>query len=232
MAAHAFRGDSRHQRTAEKEHAQVLKRPGAQRFVDIPDEPSLRLAWPTPNRALQSEPDRFFARTRANPDYGRPGWTRDCGKRFHRGIDIAPVEPIPTGRTTSVMFSDCATGAEYESIEPVWMVNEDIYAVTEGIVEEVNDEPEATTLGRYALIRHRWPTSGNIFFTLYAHLASLKVMSGEEVEAGQRIGRMGQTSSSPDARNWMAIAPHLHFEALDASFENYDPEAFLRKFLR
>jgi hypothetical protein len=42
---------------------------------------------------------------------------------------------------------------------------------------------------------------------------------------------MGQTSRSADARNWLAIAPHLHFEARNESGQNYDPVEFLRRFL-
>lgn len=209
-----------------------MKRSSDQRFVDLPDDPALRLRWPTRNQALHNEPSRFFARTRANPDYGRPGWTRDCGKRFHRGVDIVPVDPVPTGRNTTVMFSDCDHDREYESREPTWTVDEEIFAVAEGVVDEINTDPEATTLGCYVLMRHRWPDSGQPYFTLYAHLASVNVKVKENIPAGHIIGRMGQTSSSPDARNWMAIAPHLHFEALDAEFNNYDPAEFLRKFLR
>jgi hypothetical protein len=82
-------------------------------FVPLPAAELLRIAWPTPNHNLIAAPDRFFARTRANPDYGKPGWTRDCGKRFHRGCDIAPVHLTPTGKTTRVTFTDCATGGSY-----------------------------------------------------------------------------------------------------------------------
>jgi murein DD-endopeptidase MepM/ murein hydrolase activator NlpD len=42
---------------------------------------------------------------------------------------------------------------------------------------------------------------------------------------------MGQTSRSADARNWMAIAPHLHFEVRDADGHAYDPVEFLKRFL-
>src|ERR1051325_6220483 len=76
----------------------------SERFVPLPLDESLQIAWPTPNRALFTAPDRFFARTRANPDYGKPGFTRDCGRRFHRGIDIAPVRVTGKGETTRVIF--------------------------------------------------------------------------------------------------------------------------------
>lgn len=201
-------------------------------FTAIPDDPALRLHWPTGNHHLLDRPELFFARTRANPDYGKPGWTRDCGRRFHRGVDIAPVRPIATGRTTRVMFSDCASGAEYESEEPVWDVHEDVFAVCDGLVVEVQEDPAKSTLGAHVVLKHAWPTPGGTFFSLYAHLAVLHVSIHNRIQAGQRIGIMGQTSSSADARNWMAIAPHLHLEFHDAHGNPYDPVLMLQRYVR
>ena len=74
-----------------------------------------------------------------------------------------------------------------------------------------------------------WPGSGAKFTTLYGHLA--EVVSGlSSVISGQRLGRMGQTSRIADARNWMLIAPHLHFEVRDAAGRSYDPAEFLKRF--
>ena len=86
----------------------------APEFVPLPLLEPLRITWPTPNQALFDEPDRYFARTAANPNYGRPGWTRDCGNRLHLGCDIAPVEKTATGDSTMVEFTDCETGRDYE----------------------------------------------------------------------------------------------------------------------
>lgn len=204
--------------------------PAPGNFVPLPDEP-LRISWPTENRSLFAEPEKFFARTRANAEYGRPGFTRDCGRRFHRGCDIAPVAPVTTGGTTTVMFSDCATGTEYASKEPTFVCDEGVFVVFGGVVAEVNADEASSLLGLHVIIEHRWPVGGGKFFTLYAHLRSIAVVAGETLRAGQVIGRMGQTSSSADARNWMAIAPHLHFETWDDARAPHDPELFLRTFL-
>jgi len=193
------------------------------KFAPLPANETIQITWPTPNHFLFDMPEKFFARTRVNPDYGKPGWTRDCGKRFHRGCDIAPVKVTPNGKTTTVIFTDCATGKDFESVEPTFVPHDDVFRVFEGTVVEVVTDESLSDFGKHVVIEHRWPGSGEKFFTLYAHLA--------EVINGSRIGKMGQTSRSADARNWMAIAPHLHFEVRDATGNNYDPVEFLRRFL-
>lgn len=201
-------------------------------FAAIPDDPALRLVWPTGNHLLVERPGSFFARTRANPDYGKPGWTRDCGRRFHAGVDIAPARPIATAQTTRVLFTDCTTGTDYESKEPVWRVDEEVFAVCDGVVVEVNRDPAQSTLGAFVVVRHMWPTLGRPFFSLYAHLAEMYVAHEDRVDAGTRVGQMGQSSSSADARNWMAIAPHLHLEFHNETGSPYDPVQMLQRYLK
>ena len=201
------------------------------RFSPLPEGETLVLAWPTPNRHLHDRPRRFFATTRANAEYGMPGWTRDCGNRFHRGCDIAPVHVTRTGRETVVLFSDCETGTEYESAEPTFEPHDEVYAVCGGNVVEDCDKPRRSDLGRHVVIAHCWPCDGERFYTLYGHLAELAVGPGQSVAPGQPIGIMGTSSRSEDARNWLAIAPHLHFEVWNADRQPMDPVAFLKRYL-
>jgi hypothetical protein len=185
-----------------------------------------RLSWPTRRRDLFTSPDQYLARTAANPCYGQPGWTRDCGRRFHRGCDIAPLAVRPTGRTTKVIFSDCAAGTEYPSEQPTWMPDDEVYAVCEGEVAEVNTDEAASDLGLFVVVRHG--AGPGAFHSLYAHLAAVTVRTGRPVTAGTRLGPMGTTSRSPDARNWMSVAPHLHFEVISTGGGAHDPLAFLK----
>ena len=201
-------------------------------FVPLPADEPLVIAWPTPNQQLFTAPEKFFARTRVNPDFGKPGWTRDCGRRFHRGCDIAPVRATATGQTTRVLFTDCATGKDFASEEPTCVPHDDVFCVFPGrIVEAVTDESRSD-FGRHVVVEHQWPGTGAKFFTLYGHLAEVGVLPFAVIpQPGAWLGRMGQTARSADARNWMAIAPHLHFEAWDAAGHAFDPVEFLKKFL-
>lgn len=197
-------------------------------FQELPAGETLTLAWPTPNRHLRGTSSDYFAATRANPDYGRPGWTRDCGRRFHRGCDIAPVKFTRTGRLTTVLFSDLETREEYESREEVLTPHDPVFAVCTGQVEEACRAEGASDFGLHVVLRHTWPTCGAAFYTLYGHLADVFVDEGGTVTAGDRLGTMGTTSRIADARNWMSIAPHLHFEVWDRERRPYHPVEFLR----
>jgi hypothetical protein len=203
---------------------------GYQSFVPLPSDEHIIIAWPTPNHLFFDAPETFLARTRVNPDYGKPGWTRDCGKWFHRGCDIAPINVTATGKMTCVIFTDCATGRDFESEEPTFVPHDEVSCVFAGIVHEVVEDETASDFGKHVVIEHAWPQSGDRFYTLYAHLAGVAGSHQQSAVGGQRIGMMGQTSRSADARNWMAIAPHLHFEVRNATGESYDPVEFLRRF--
>ena len=206
--------------------------PAYQHFIPLPSNETIRIAWPTPNRALFDTPEKYFARTRVNPDFGKPGWTRDCGKRLHRGCDIAPVNVTPTGKTTRVLFTNCVTNKDFESEEPAFVPHDDVFCVFDGTVTEMVEDENVSDFGKHVIVAHRWLGNGEKFFTLYAHLAEVAVSLQQSVVSGIRIGVMGQTSRDADARNWMTIAPHLHFEVRDAHDKSHDPLEFLRQFLR
>lgn len=71
-----------------------------------------------------------------------------------------------------------------------------IYAAAAGTVEFAGTNK---TLGKYVIINH-----GNGVKTYYAHCNSLKVSSGQKVEAGTNIATVGKTGT--------ATGYHLHFE--------------------
>jgi len=95
-----------------------------------------------------------------------------------------------------------------------------IYAVADGTVTfVVNSCREGVPscgggFGNVIYIDH--PTLG--LLTIYAHLQSVEVSSGEQVTRGQRIGTLGSTGRS--------TGPHLHFEIRRDNMP-LDPEDFI-----
>lgn len=72
----------------------------------------------------------------------------------------------------------------------------EVVAAADGTVADSgNDE----TYGNYAVIEH---TGG--YATVYAHLGSVFVKSGDSIKTGEKVGKIGSTGIS--------TGPHLHFE--------------------
>ncbi len=59
----------------------------------------------------------------------------------------------------------------------------------------------------------------NGWYTLYAHMSQVLVAYGEYVDAGRRIGKMGNTGNS--------YGNHLHFEVRDAEDSRIDPAPYI-----
>lgn len=78
-------------------------------------------------------------------------------------------------------------------------VNVPIVAVADGVVIRAD---YSTSYGNVVFITHN--LEGEIYTTVYAHLESLSVKSGEIVTKGQELGPMGNTGFS--------FGAHLHFE--------------------
>jgi murein DD-endopeptidase MepM/ murein hydrolase activator NlpD len=74
-----------------------------------------------------------------------------------------------------------------------------IQATGEGIIESVNSAGRG--YGNSVVINH-----GFGYKTLYAHMKSVGVRTGQKVKKGQQIGTVGSTGTS--------TAPHLHYEVL------------------
>ena len=116
------------------------------------------------------------------------GEPRDHGRRPHRGIDFASEqgEPVRSVAAGTVTFA----GVDWERranipLEP-WGAR---------IVHEKHMGPR----GLFVEIDH-----GNGVVSLYAHLESYDVKVGDQVNAGQRLGKVGRTGIRDSG-------PHLHF---------------------
>lgn len=155
--------------------------------------------FPTQNHNLiKSKPEDFFMYV--NRDFegvqtkawegGTFGYVRNpqrigneivCAK-FHEGIDIAPLQRDAAGNPL-----------------------DDIMAAANGIVVHTSREAGASNYGRYIVIEHL--IEGSPVYTLYAHLSTISVESGQHVKQGDIIARMGFTGSGIDRER-----AHLHFE--------------------
>ncbi|MFW5691660.1 MAG: peptidoglycan DD-metalloendopeptidase family protein [Chloroflexota bacterium] len=84
--------------------------------------------------------------------------------------------------------------------------------------------PSANYYGNVIVIDHgvRMP-EGDTLYTLYGHLEDIDVMTGQRVERGQQIGRVGSTG--------IAIGSHLHFEVRigdpDDFYSTRNPDLYL-----
>ena len=86
-----------------------------------------------------------------------------------------------------------------------------VHATLSGVCRVIDDR---TGYGLHVIIDH-----GQGLSSLYAHLESVAVTSGESVAAGQVIGRVGSTGNS--------TGPHLHFE-IRMNGVPQDPQSYLQ----
>lgn len=129
---------------------------------------------------------RLSARPTSNfsvPNGGYFGDPRDGGTRKHNGLDLSPVTPKTKG-------------------DPV-------VAVSPGKV--VLSSYNGKDLGHYVVIEHQNPPYAKGFCTLYAHLDTRLVVSGDTVGISETVGLMGTTGASTGV--------HLHFGLMDKSWD-------------
>lgn len=73
-----------------------------------------------------------------------------------------------------------------------------------GIDSEQQIGPRLDYYGNVTILKHQFPNVETPVYTLYAHLQDIAVEVGQQIERGDRVGRVGDTG--------IAIGPHLHFE--------------------
>jgi murein DD-endopeptidase MepM/ murein hydrolase activator NlpD len=80
-----------------------------------------------------------------------------------------------------------------------------VRAAAAGVVVRAADHGDYGGYGSHIVLAHRLP-GGALVYSVYAHLrlTSLRVRAGQQVQAGQALGRVGATGH--------VTGPHLHFE--------------------
>lgn len=158
-----------------------------------------KLQLPTDNRALfDGAPEQFYmyvyrtfeGETSKPWQGGQYGFVRNMKRtsqglvatRFHEGIDIRPAKRDSAGRPL-----------------------DEVRAISGGRVAYVQPRSGASNYGKYVVLEHDW--GHGPFFSLYAHLASISVESGQTVQMGQALGMMGYTGAGINRER-----AHVHLE--------------------
>lgn len=97
---------------------------------------------------------------------------------------------------------------------------EPIFAAADGIVYFASDANPGSGYGIYCIIDH--DVNGTQIKTLYGHMSSLFVVTGESVAQGDIIGLVGATGN--------VTGPHLHFEIRSAANERENQEMLYEEF--
>ena len=70
---------------------------------------------------------------------------------------------------------------------------DEVRAIAGGHVVYTNTSAGHSNYGRYVVIEHRW--GGSPYYSLYGHLSSIGVETGQTVQRGEQIAIMGHTGT-------------------------------------
>lgn len=112
--------------------------------------------------------------------------------KFHEGIDIKPLKRDANG-------------------EPL----DDVRAIAPGKVVHTSHAAGASNYGKYVVIEHIW--GGSPYYSLYGHLRSIAVETGQRVGRSEVIGGLGYTGVGINRER-----AHLHLELNLMISRNFD----------
>ncbi|WAZ25542.1 transglycosylase family protein [Streptomyces cinnabarinus] len=160
--------------------------------------------------AAKSKPERATSQEKSTPEKQKP--EKKPEKQSAKKTMVSPVS-APTGTPYHKAGSSWSQGYHTGVDFPV-ATGTSVLSVADGTVVNAGWEG---SFGYQVVIRH---ADGR--YSQYAHLSAISVKSGQQVGAGQRIGRSGSTGNS--------TGPHLHFEVRSGPGfgSDIDPVAYLR----
>jgi murein DD-endopeptidase MepM/ murein hydrolase activator NlpD len=176
----------------------------------------LNLVLPTDNDALLRGDgpafyqyiDRDYHGEKSTPwEGGRYGFVRNPTEtsagiiytRMHEGIDIKPLQRDASG-------------------EPLDAVR----AIAPGVVVHTAQAAGLSNYGRYVVVEHRF--DGCKYYSLYGHLSTIAVRTGQRVQARDQLGVMGHTGEGLNQAR-----AHVHLELnlmLSRQFEGWHDASF------
>ena len=137
-----------------------------------------------------------------------------CGGTAAAGVVVMPAHPVGSGFVRPVdgaritqgfgcttfsfepVDAGCPGGHWHSGIDLAAPTGTPVYATQSGVAQVVRS---ASGYGLHVVIDH-----GGGLSSMYGHLSSVAVLSGEYVDAGQVVGAVGSSGNS--------TGPHLHFE--------------------
>jgi hypothetical protein len=150
----------------------------------------LTLYGPYGNKKFGNAPEDYVTET----DTGQCGVIVDDEISLETPIQSSPIVTSGFGYRELRGICDCHGGVDFRAGK-----NTPIYASADGRVWRISYDSGG--YGRYIVLQHTF--GDEIYYTIYADLESIDVSQGQEVSAGEVIGRSGNTGSGEY---------HLHFE--------------------
>jgi hypothetical protein len=103
---------------------------------------------------------------------------------------------------------------------------DEVRAIADGKVVYTNQAAGASNYGRYVVVEHRW--GGCPYYSLYGHLSTIVIESGQTVRQGEKLAVMGHTGSGINReRAHVHVELNLllndHFEAWHDTFFKNEP---------
>ena len=181
-----------------------------------------RVAAANRRQAVASGPDDHEVASgsdRGNTDSSSGGSTSGSGSGGGTGNSTGGVAPVP-GAVIGSHFGEYGSWSRYHTgIDFRAGHGTPIRAVQSGVVLYAGNS--GNWAGNHVAIKH-----GDGMTTMSSHMSSMAVRSGQTVQAGQIIGRVGQTGR--------AFGAHLHFELYPAGvkygdvYKAINPQPWLR----
>lgn len=133
-----------------------------------------------------------------------PGSAEAAAPPARPGTPPGPRGPIVPGGRVMSPFGPRGAGFHY-GIDVSASTGTPVLAALDGVVAAAYPDGRVSGYGNVITLSH------GTYGTLYAHLDSLAVRTGDRVTAGQRLGTVGTTNSEGGFRT---SGPHLHFEVI------------------
>jgi murein DD-endopeptidase MepM/ murein hydrolase activator NlpD len=152
-------------------------------------------------------------------NYIAPSTTKTTTKVVSNGDWVAPMKNMyctwrtPGNNMSWSTYTSNSSGRNYHLGIDVYGTSGNVYSTFKGTVVACSSSTSGAN-GRYIIIRHT--IDGKTVYSFYAHLSSVNVSKGQNVSAGQYIGKAGGSGYGKNN----AYGTHLHFAIVDTLWSN------------